>query len=137
MTARAPTDVNVRFSVRAFVAVVGVGSGIAALVLMVVLAIENMSWGSSANILPIIAVFSVVPLFTLYHVHRMLRAAYRPGFPRENLGPIAALLILGAVLGLGLVGASITGGPHGAALFILGLVFQLLMVCAARYKFAA
>jgi hypothetical protein len=121
---------------RGFVAVVGVASAIAALVLLVVLAIENRSWGQSADLLPLILIFSIVPISTLYHVYRMLLAVYRPAFPAENLGPIAALLILGAVLGLGLTGMSIAGGPHGAALFIVGLLFQLAIVCAARYKFA-
>lgn len=122
---------------RIFVAVLGIGSTVAALALLVVLAIENRSWGHSADILWLIILFTAIPLFSLYHVYRMLRTAYRPDFPKANLGPVAALLILGGIVGLALAGMSISAGPHGATGFILGLLFQLAMVCVARYKFAA
>lgn len=121
---------------RGFVALIGVGSVVTALGLVLALALTARPSGDIASMVVFIALAALLALSTAYQMYRLLQYSTKPQSPKHNLAPIAALLIFGALVGLTLVAAAIADGAHGMALLLPGFLIHLVLTCVARYKFA-
>ncbi len=121
---------------RPFVAIIGIGSVVAAFGLLIALGFTARPSGDFSSMVAVIALASALALLTAYQIYRLLEYSGKPGFPKHNLPPIAALLILGTLGGLTMVAGAISDGGHGMGLLIPGLLIHLILTCVARYKFA-
>jgi hypothetical protein len=121
---------------RGFVALIGGTSAIAALGLLLALAITARPSGDIAAMVVFLVIASILVLSTAYQIYRLLQNAIKPQFPRQNLAPIAALLIFGGLVGLTLVALAIEDGAHGMGLLLPGFLIHLVAACVARYRYA-
>jgi hypothetical protein len=121
---------------RPFVALIGISSVVAAFGLVLALGVTARTSGDFSSTVLVIALAAALASSTAYQIFRLLKYSAKPEFSKHNLSPIAALLLLGAVVGLTMVAGAISDGGHGMALLIPGFLIHLILTCVARYKFA-
>jgi hypothetical protein len=121
---------------RRLVALIGTVSVATAFALLVWLGITAKSSGELPGVMVVVALALALAISTGYQTYRLLQHTAGPGFPRENLQPIAALLIFGALIGLAMVAGAVSDGAHGMGLLLPGFLIHLVTTCVARYKFA-